>query len=89
MARVVFTSNLARHVAVPPTEASGHTVREVLDVVFAQHEVARGYVVDEQGALRTHMVIFVNGEPISDRAGLTDRVPEGAEIYVLQALSGG
>ncbi len=89
MARVVFTSNLARHVAVPPSDAPGDTVREVLDVVFARYAAARGYVLDEQGALRAHMVIFVDGEPIQDRTGLTDRVSSSAEVYVLQALSGG
>jgi hypothetical protein len=35
------------------------------------------------------MVVFVNGRAIADRLGLTDAVPEGAEVYVMQALSGG
>ena len=35
MAKVVFTPNIQRHVACPDTTASGATVREVLDNVFA------------------------------------------------------
>jgi hypothetical protein len=35
------------------------------------------------------MVVFVNGEPIKDREGLSDPVPADGEIYVMQALSGG
>jgi hypothetical protein len=35
------------------------------------------------------MVVFVNGQPIRDRADLTDPVPDGAEVFVMQALSGG
>ena len=89
MAKVVFTQNLQVHVAVPPTDAAGDTVREVLDAVFAEHPRARSYVLDEHGAVRRHMVVFVNGEQIADREQLSDPVPAGGEIYVMQALSGG
>ncbi len=89
MATVNFTQTIQRHVACPPTEASGCTVREVLDAVFASNPQARGYVLDDQGALRRHMAIFVDGQPIRDRVALSDSVPLGAEVYVMQALSGG
>ena len=89
MARVVFTANLARHIAADPVEASGATVREVLEAVFAGDDFARSYVLDDQHALRKHMNIFVNGNRVRDRAKLSDPVPESAEIYVMQALSGG
>jgi hypothetical protein len=89
MARVVFTPNLQRHVSCPPTETTGGTVREVLDRVFAANERARGYVLDEQGALRKHMLIFVNDEMIRDRVHLSDAVPPDGEVFILQALSGG
>ncbi|MFM7044446.1 MAG: MoaD/ThiS family protein [Ilumatobacteraceae bacterium] len=89
MARVVFTKNLQRHVPCPPTEQSGDTVREVLDRVFAAQPRLRGYVVDERGALRKHMSVFVDGVLIADRATLGDAVGPHSEIYVMQALSGG
>ncbi len=89
MARVVFTRNLERHVACPATEAPGATVREVLERVFAGNPALRGYVLDEQGALRRHMTVFVDGAMVRDRAGLTDAVREDGEIHVMQALSGG
>lgn len=89
MARVVFTKNLQRHVACPPTSASGTTVKEVLDHIFAENPLLRGYVVDERGSLRKHMNIFVDGELITDRRSLSDHVRDQAEIYVMQALSGG
>lgn len=87
--RVVFTENLQRHVTCPPTDAPGATVRTVLDGVFSDHPRVRGYVLDEQGALRKHMVIFVDGVQIRDRTGLSDPVAEDGEIYIMQALSGG
>jgi hypothetical protein len=89
MARVYFTSNLQRHVSCPPSEVEGTTVRELLEAVFAANQRARGYVLDDQGALRQHMNIFVNGEQILDRIHLSDPVPAGGEVYVMQALSGG
>lgn len=89
MAQVVFTKNLARHVPCPPTSAPGLTVREVLDRVFADNPRLRGYIVNERGALRKHMSIFVDGDLIVDRDGLGDAVGPKSEIYVMQALSGG
>jgi hypothetical protein len=89
MPRVIFTPNLQRHVACPPVEVGGTMVREILDAVFAANPVARGYVLDEQGCLRRHMVVFVNGQQIHDSVRLSDVVPPGGEVYVMQALSGG
>jgi hypothetical protein len=89
MAKVVFTPNLARHVACRQAEANGATVRDVLDAVFALEPQARGYVLDDQGGLRRHMSVFVDGRQIADRSSLSDAVRPDAEIYVMQALSGG
>ncbi len=89
MAHVVFTQNIQRHVACPPAEVTASTVRQALDQVFAGNERARGYVLDEHGAVRKHMLIFVDGEQIADRERLSDPVQPGSEIYVMQALSGG
>jgi len=89
MARVTFTRNLQRHVNCPPCEAAGGTVREVLERAFATNPRARDYVLDDQGAVRRHMVVFVDGRQIRDRAALSDPVPPDAEVYVMQALSGG
>ena len=89
MPRVVFTPNLQRHVACPPADVPGATVRDALEAVFATNPRARGYVLDEQGALREHMAVFVDGEQVADRRRLSDPVRADAEVYVMQALSGG
>ncbi len=85
MPRVVFTSNLQRHVSCPARDAAGETVSAVLQEVFDQEPQIRGYVLDEQGELRKHVFIFVDGQ----RARLSHPVGEKSEIYVLQALTGG
>jgi hypothetical protein len=89
MARIVFTQNVQRHVECPEAEAAGATVREVLDNVFRENPQARGYVLDDQSALRKHMTIFVDGKMIRDRARLSDPVAASSTIHVFQALSGG
>lgn len=87
MPRVTFTGNLKAHVEAPPADVRAATVREALEQVFAKNPRLRGYVLDDQGAVRRHVVIFVNGEPIEDRLAQSD--PASGEIAVMQALSGG
>ncbi|MGH7298215.1 MAG: MoaD/ThiS family protein [Polyangiaceae bacterium] len=89
MPRVVFTTALQRHTGCPEDTVEGATVRAALDAYFARHAAARAYVLDEQGELRHHVVVFVDGAQVRDRASLGEAVAPGAEIYVMQALSGG
>jgi len=87
--RVVFTSNLQRHVNCPETQVAAGTVRTALAQVFAAQPQARGYVLDEQGHLRKHVVVFVDGKRVRDRELLSDPVRDSSEVYVMQALTGG
>jgi molybdopterin synthase sulfur carrier subunit len=89
MPRISFTSHLTRHVECPAEPVDGGTVREVLEAYFARHPRVRSYVLDDQGGLRHHVVVFVRGEQARDRSGLSDAVGDGDEVYVMQALSGG
>lgn len=89
MVRVAFTQNIQRHVDCPSQDVPGSTVRAALEAVFAQNERARGYVLDDQGALRKHMLVFVDGAQVRDRRGLADPVGENSEVWIMQALSGG
>lgn len=84
-----FTQNIQRHVACPPRAVDGRTLREALEAYFAENAPARGYVLDDQGALRKHMAIFINGEPVLDRKNLADQIPSDGTIDIVQALSGG
>lgn len=86
---VHFTTNLQRHVACPAIEVGGTSVGEVLAAVFETNPRARGYVLDEHGALRKHMNVFVDGRQVGDRNTLSDPVEPDSEIWVMQALSGG
>jgi sulfur-carrier protein len=89
MPQVVFTANLQKHVVCPIQVVPGNTVRAALTEVFSATPQLRGYILDDQGKLREHVVIFIDGEMISDRISLSDTVRDNGEIYVMQALSGG
>jgi molybdopterin synthase sulfur carrier subunit len=86
---VRFTDNIQRHVPCPTRDVPGTTLRAVLDSYFASNSRARGYVLDEQGRLRQHMALFIDGRQVRDRDHLDDPVGEGAIVDVIQALSGG
>ena len=85
MPQVLFTAHLRRLAPPAPVEATGDTVADALDSVFAQHPLLETYILDDQRCLRRHIALFVDGE----RARLADPVGPGAKIAVLQALSGG
>ena len=89
MATIRFTSHLVRHRPAPMVSAEGGTVAEVLARGFEGDDLLRSYVLDEQGRLRKHVNIYLDGKLIGDRLHLSDTVRPEAEIYVLQALSGG
>lgn len=88
-ATLSFTPNLARHLACPDAAVAGATLSEALDGYFKSNPRVCAYVLDDQGAVRKHVAIFVNREPIRDRDKLSDAIADGDEIFIMQALSGG
>lgn len=89
MPRVVFTSNLQRHVNCAQAEVAAGTLRSVLAQVFDVQPQARGYVLDDQGHLRQHVTVFIDGRRVRDRERLDEPVGASSEVYVMQALTGG
>jgi len=89
MPRVSFTPNLNRHLDCPTADVAGTSLRDVLQAVFDQNPRLRGYVLDDQGAIRKHVAVFLDNQPIVDRERLTDPVSTNGEVFVMQALSGG
>ena len=65
--------------------ASPATVGDVVDALAAAHPGVGRRIRDEAGALRRHVNVFVG----SDKAAADTPVPEGAELTVLPAVSGG
>jgi molybdopterin synthase sulfur carrier subunit len=89
MPSVRFTRNIQRHVDCPTLDVPGATLGEVLNAYFAGNERARGYVLEDDGRLRKHMAVFIDGNQIEDRDTLSDAVSADAVVDVVQSLSGG
>lgn len=89
MVTVTFTAHLQRHFDCPRHELQAATLGEALDQVFAKQPQARGYILDDQGALRQHVAVFIDGQRARDRDRLGDALRPGAQVHVLQALTGG
>ena len=89
MPRVFFTAHLRRHVKCDTIDVEAPTVRDALERIFENEPNLRGYVLDDRGVVRQHVMIFVNDRPLGDRETQSDSVDAKSEIRVLQALSGG
>jgi molybdopterin converting factor small subunit len=64
---------------------SGSTARDVITTLEASYPGLRGWVVDEQGALRRHVKLFRGGEAVS----LDAQLAPGDELHIVAAISGG
>ncbi len=90
MPRIEFTSQLAQHVECPPGQnVEAETLNEVLEMMFVEHPRLRGYVLDDQGVVRQHIAIFIDGEMLRQRDVLDVPLNSRSEVFVMQALSGG
>ncbi len=90
MPTVHFAKAIQRHVACRPATVAAATLHEALAAVFETVPRLRGYVLDDQGRLRQHIEVFVDGQAIRKPTdGRDTALLEGSEIYVMQALSGG
>lgn len=61
------------------------TLGEALDGLFSSEPALRPHLLDEAGAIRPHVLIFVDGK----RSDLKTTVTADSEVIVLQAVSGG
>ncbi|MBL4716734.1 MAG: molybdenum cofactor biosynthesis protein MoaD [Bacteroidetes bacterium] len=90
MPKVKFTSALKRfYPQLTELEIEASTVSEIIEVLKDSYPKLPDYIVDEHGALRKHVNIFISNKMIKDREHLTDEVAGNDEVFIMQALSGG
>jgi molybdopterin converting factor small subunit len=86
-------------VRIPPTlrgetegarevEASGGTVRELLDDLTARFPSLRGQLLEEE-SLAPFVNVYVEGEDVRTKDGLETTVDESATVILLPAMAGG
>jgi len=70
-------------------EVEALTVREAIDVLDHDHPGIRERVLDDQGALRRFVNLFVADEDIRFLQGLDTSLPVGATLSIIPAVAGG
>jgi sulfur-carrier protein len=89
MAQITFTAQLRRFTEAPVVHTDATNLSGALTAAFAVNPTLRGYLLDDQGHLRKHVVVFVDGLRKLDHTQLDDPLRADSQVFVLQALSGG
>lgn len=90
MAQIRFTSALKRfYPNLGPLKIEANTIAELIPKIEARFPGLSDYLVDEQGALRKHVNIYIGEHLIKDREQLQDDLKAEDEVLIFQALSGG
>ena len=69
--------------------ASGATLAEVLDDLDASYSGIKGRILDESGALRRFVNVYVGNEDVRFLEDLATPTPDGTQISVIPAVAGG
>ncbi len=70
-------------------EVSGGTLAEVLDALESSHPGFRDRIIDEAGALRRFVNVFVSDDDVRFLDGLDTEVTDGATVSIVPAVAGG
>ena len=85
MASVILRAPLSEMCGGRTHALQGATVVELLRALESAHPAVEGWILDEQGLIREHINIFVNGEH-----GREDTRDDASDrVHVLPAISGG
>jgi len=69
--------------------AEGATLAEVIDSLETSFPGIKARVLDEQGALRRFVNIYVAEEDVRFAQGLDTPTPAGAQLSIIPAVAGG
>ena len=67
----------------------GANIRECIDSLDAQHPGIKARLVADSGELHRFVNIYVNGEDIRFKDGITTAVSNGDEVSIVPAVAGG
>lgn len=85
MAHIVLRAPLSEMCGGRTHAVEGATVVELLRALESAHPSVEGWILDEQGLIREHINVFVNGEYGREET----RVRDADRVHVLPAISGG
>lgn len=69
--------------------ADGSTLTELLDSLESAHPGIKGRIIDDTGALRRFVNVYVGDEDVRFVGGLEAEVVDGAKVSIIPAVAGG
>lgn len=89
--RIVLPAALRAYWNAPTSEAliAGATLAEAILQLSAQHPGLAARILDDQGRVRQHVHVFLNGVSVGHEDPTTVALGEGDVVRVLPAVSGG
>lgn len=70
-------------------EARGGTLGEIISDIDRRHPGFRSRVLDDAGALRTYVNVYIGDDDARSKGGTGATVPDGSEVMVIPAMAGG
>ena len=70
-------------------KADGGTVAEVLDSLDASYPGIKARILDDEGAIRRFVNVYVGNDDVRFLEALQTSTPEGAQVSVIPAVAGG
>lgn len=69
--------------------AEGQTLSEVIDHLDAEYPGIKGRILDDQGAIRRFVNVYVGNDDVRFVDGLETPTQDGAKVSVIPAVAGG
>jgi len=69
--------------------AEGTTLNEVIEDLDASYPGIKGRILDEQGAIRRFVNVYVGNDDVRFLDALDTKTPDGAQVSVIPAVAGG
>ena len=70
-------------------EASAGTLAEVFSDIDRRHPGFRSRVLDDSGAIRSYVNVYIGDDDARSKGGTGAAVPDGSEVMVIPAMAGG
>ncbi|MGA8209043.1 MAG: MoaD/ThiS family protein [Nocardioidaceae bacterium] len=70
-------------------QADGGTLAEVLESLESAYPGIKGRILDDQGAIRRFVNVYVGNDDVRFLESLETSTPAGAQVSVIPAVAGG
>ena len=87
--KVTLTANLQKYFPQAKFEIDANTVADLLKKMDQRRPLFSTYIIEESGAIRKHVNIFIDGEVVRDKSHVDIPLKNGTQVHIMQALSGG